>query len=201
MRALDFCGSVRLSEKEIEDASCLKSEGHSYDAIVVKASMLELRKFEARDEELLVSYLNDRELTHFLSSRIPQPYTHDSASWWVKTGSTIGTVYAIIYNGVLVGSISAIPGEFEKQRTAEIGYWVARPYWGKGIASSALAEFTQRVFESTNLIRLYASVFEANVASARVLSKCGYKLDAVLQSAIYKNDSVFNELHFSHIRS
>ncbi len=163
--------------------------------------MLELRKFESRDEELLVSYLNDEELTYFLSARIPQPYTNDSARWWVETGSSIGIVYAIIYNGILVGSISAIPGEFEKQRTAEIGYWVARPYWGKGIASSALEEFTKRVFESTNLIRLYASVFEANSASAKVLSKCGYKLEAVLQSAIYKNGNVFNELHFSQIRS
>ncbi len=179
----------------------LKSEVRPVDEVVMRTRMLELRKFEARDEELLVSYLNDGELTRFLSSRIPQPYTHDSASWWVKTGSTIGTVYAIIYNEILVGSISAIPGEFEKQRTAEVGYWVARPYWGRGIASYALAEFTQRVFESTNLIRLYASVFEANVASARVLSKCGYTLDAVLQSAIYKNGSVFNELHFSQIRS
>jgi RimJ/RimL family protein N-acetyltransferase len=167
----------------------------------MRTKMLELRKFEARDEDLLVSYLNDEELTHFLSTRIPQPYTHVSASWWVNTGSTIGIVYAIIYNGILVGSISAIPGEFEKQRTAEVGYWVARAYWGQGIASSALEEFTQRVFESTNLIRLYASVFEENLASVRVLSKCGYKLDAVLQSAIYKNGSVFNELHFSQIRS
>ena len=91
--------------------------------------------------------------------------------------------------------------EFEKQRTAEIGYWVARPYWGKGIASSALEEFTQGVFESTNMARLYASVFEANLASARVLSKCGYQLDAVLQSAIYKNGAVLNELHLSKTRT
>lgn len=163
--------------------------------------MLELRRFAARDEALLVAYLNDDALTYFLSARIPQPYTIESARWWINTGSNVGIVYAIIYDGILVGSISALPGEFEKQRTAEIGYWVARPYWGKGIASLALQAFTQRVFESTNMVRLFASVFAANLASAKVLTKCGYTLDAVLQSALYKNGHVFNELHFSKTRA
>jgi ribosomal-protein-alanine N-acetyltransferase len=162
--------------------------------------MLELRKFEERDEELLVSYLNDEMLTYFLSTRIPQPYTKDSARWWVNKGSTFGIVNAITYNGILVGSISAIPGEFEKQRTAEIGFWIARPFWGKGIASSALQTFIRFVFENTNLIRLYASVFEGNLASAKVLSKCGFALEAVLEKAIYKNGVIFNELHFIKIR-
>jgi RimJ/RimL family protein N-acetyltransferase len=163
--------------------------------------MLELRKFEQKDEELLVSYLNDQLLTHFLSARIPQPYTNESAHWWINTGSSVGHVYAIIYNEIFVGSISAIPGEFEKQRTAEVGYWVARAYWGKGIASEALEKFTLLIFENTNLIRLYASVFEGNLASAKVLEKCGYKLEAVLEKAIYKNKAFFNELHYSKIRS
>ena len=163
--------------------------------------MLELRKFDERDEELLVSYLNDETLTYFLSTRIPQPYTNESARWWINTGSSIGIVYAIIHNGVFVGSISAIPGEFEKQRTAEIGYWIGRPFWGNGIASSALEKFTGFIFENTNFNRLYASVFEGNLASAKVLTKCGYTLDAVMQKAIYKNGVVFNELHFSKIRS
>lgn len=162
--------------------------------------MLELRKFEQKDEALLVSYLNDDAQIHFLSARIPQPYTNESAHWWVTVGSNIGVVYAIVKDGVFVGSISAIPGEFEKQRNAEVGYWVARPYWGKGIASEALQKFTQLIFESTNIIRLYASVFEGNLASAKTLQKCGYKLEAVLEKAIYKNGSIFNELHYSRVR-
>ncbi len=163
--------------------------------------MLELRKFEQKDEALLVSYLNDQDLMYFLSARIPQPYTYESANWWINTGSKIGVVYAIINDGVLVGSLGAIPGEFEKQRTAEIGYWVARSYWGKGLASAALNKFTHLLFENTHFIRLYASVIEGNLASARVLEKCGYKLDAVLEKAIYKNDVIFNELHYSKIRT
>lgn len=163
--------------------------------------MLELRKFEQKDEALLVSYLNDEAQTHFLSARLPQPYTNEAAHWWVNTGSKIGVVYAIIYNGIFVGSISAIPGEFEKQKTAEIGYWVARSYWGKGIGSEALQKFTDLLFESTDFIRLNASVFEGNFGSAKVLQKCSYKLEAVLEKAIYKNGVVFNEMLYSKIRA
>jgi ribosomal-protein-alanine N-acetyltransferase len=163
--------------------------------------MIELRKFEQKDEALLISYLNDEAQTHFLSARLPQPYTKEAATWWVNTGSKIGVVYAIIHNGIFVGSISAIPGEFEKQKTAEIGYWVAKPYWGKGIASEALQKFTELLFENTDFIRLNASVFEGNFGSAKVLQKCGYKLDAVLEKAIYKNGVVFNEMLYSKIRA
>lgn len=78
--------------------------------------------------------------------------------------------------------------------------WVARPHWGKGIASAALKKFTTNLFETTDLIRLYASVMEGNQASAKVLEKSGYRLEAVLQKAIYKNGLVFNELHYSKVR-
>lgn len=162
--------------------------------------MLTLRKFETTDEDLLVSYLNDETQTRFLSARIPQPYTQESARWWVETGSNVGINYAIVSKGVFVGTIGATLGEFEKQKTAEIGYWVARTYWSQGIASAALQKFTHLLFESTDLIRLYATVMEGNVASAKVLQKSGYKLEAVLQKAIYKNGSVFNELHYSMVR-
>ncbi|HEX7764064.1 MAG TPA: hypothetical protein VF433_10700 [Cellvibrio sp.] len=78
--------------------------------------MIQLRKFTSTDKDLLIAYLNDPVQTHFLSARIPQPYTAEAADWWVNTGSHIGIVYAIEYQGVLAGTISALPGEFEKQK-------------------------------------------------------------------------------------
>ena len=163
--------------------------------------MIELRDFLNEDEALLVSYLNEECVTKYLSARLPQPYTKEAAAWWVSTGSKIGIAKAITKNGVLVGSISAIPGEFERQKSAEIGYWVAKPYWGKGIASEALKQFTELVFENTDLIKLYASVFGENLASAKVLAKSSFKLEAVLEKAIFKNNDIFNEHYYSKIRS
>ena len=163
--------------------------------------MIELRNFISEDEDLLVSYLNEESVTEYISARLPQPYTKEAAAWWISTGSTIGIVKAIANNGVLVGSISAIVGEFERQKSAEIGYWLAKPFWGQGFASQALAEFSKTIFQNTDIVRLYAPVFEGNVASARVLEKCGFKLEAILEKAIYKNDKFYNEHHYTYIHS
>ena len=163
--------------------------------------MIELRDFLNEDEELLVSYLNEESVTKYLSARLPQPYTKEAAAWWVNTGSKIGIVKAITNNGVLVGSISAIVGEFERQKSAEVDYWLAKPFWGKGFASEALAEFSKAIFINTEIVKLFAPVFEGNAASAKVLEKCGFKLEAVLEKAIYKNGIFYNEHHYVNIRS
>ena len=164
-------------------------------------TMIELREFKIEDEELLVSYLNTESVTKFISAKLPQPYTKEAAAWWVSTGSKIGIVKAITKNGELIGSISAIIGEFERQKSAEIGYWIAQPFWGQGFGSQALAEFSKAIFQNTEIVRLYAPVFEGNTASARVLEKCGFKLEAVLEKAIYKNGLFYNEHHYALIRS
>lgn len=163
--------------------------------------MIELRDFLTEDKEHLVSYLNDDSVTKYLSARLPQPYTPEAADWWLSIGSKIGIVKAITHNGILVGSISAIPGEFERQKSAEIGYWIATPFWGRGFASKALAEFSDALFLKTDLVRLYAPVFEGNTASAKVLEKCGFTLEAVLEKAIYKDGLLFNEHHYANVRS
>lgn len=162
--------------------------------------MPEFRAFTSQDLALLVEYLNDAQLTQFLSARIPQPYTPEAAKWWIETGSKTGFVYAIVFQGVLVGCISALPGEFEKQRSAELGYWIARRYWGQGIATAALQKFTRLMFDSTDIERLYAAVFDGNSASEQVLKKCGYQRDAVLHKAIFKHGSFYHELHYSCVR-
>lgn len=167
----------------------------------MRTRMIELREFKTEDEELLVSYLNEESVTKFISARLPQPYTKEAAAWWVNTGSKIGIVKAITKNGKLIGSISAVVGEFERQKSAEIGYWLARPFWGQGFASQALAEFSKTIFQSTEIVRLYAPVFEGNTASARVLEKCGFKLEAILEKAIYRNGILYNEHHYVNIRS
>jgi ribosomal-protein-alanine N-acetyltransferase len=163
--------------------------------------MIKLREFKPGDETLLVSYLNDEAVTKFISARLPQPYTNEAAAWWVSTGSKMGIVRAITKDGELVGSISATVGDFERQKSAEIGYWIAQQFWGEGFASQALAELSKTIFANTEIVRLYAPVFEGNQASARVLEKCGFKLEAILEKAIYKDGSFYNEHHYAYVRS
>ena len=154
--------------------------------------MIKLRKFQQHDQADLVRILNDAEVNKFLSARIPVPYTDEDAKWWISTGSQMGTIRAIEYNGTLVGCIGVSRGEFEYSRSGEIGYWVAKEYWRKGIATYAVNALTSYIFENTDIIRLFGAVFSHNAASKGVLKKCGYSLEAIHKKAMFKNDEFYD---------
>lgn len=163
--------------------------------------MITLRAFQTSDKPALVEYLNNTNVAKYLSARIPQPYTIDDADWWIETGSKIGFTRAIAYEDILIGSIAALPGEFERERSAEIGFWLAEPYWGKGLASSAVDIFSAYIFNHTKILRLHASVFSSNKESMRVLEKCGYKLEGIFEKALFKKGQFFNEHYYSKLSS
>ena len=71
--------------------------------------------------------------------------------------------------------------------SAEIGYWIAEPYWNKGIMTDIINRFAQYVFENTDIIRLYANVFEPNKASIKALEKAGFEKVGLMKKAVCKN--------------
>ena len=162
--------------------------------------MMQLREFVAEDETLLLRYLNDPQTVQYLSERIPQPYTVDDARWWIEVGSREQIARAIEVNGQLVGSIGTIRGELEERYSAEIGYVIGREHWGKGYASQAVQMMTDYLFEQTDLVRLAATVFAPNVASVKVLEKCGYEFEARLRKSIFKNGEFYDSLIYTRLR-
>jgi RimJ/RimL family protein N-acetyltransferase/protein tyrosine phosphatase (PTP) superfamily phosphohydrolase (DUF442 family) len=76
---------------------------------------------------------------------------------------------AIVFNEQVAGNIAS----FEQDRHREVGYWVGKEFWGKGIATRALATF----LEQEPVRPLYGYVAKHNVASRRVLEKCGFVFD------------------------
>ncbi|WP_259368694.1 GNAT family N-acetyltransferase [Colwellia sp. BRX10-4] len=145
--------------------------------------------------------MNDQEVVKYLSSKIPTPYTSEDANWWISTGSKMGIVKAIDFNGSLVGCIGAEKGKFEYQRSAEIGYWIAKDHWSNGIATQAVNEIISLVFNTTDTVRLFASIFSQNTVSMRVLGKCGFELEVVHNKAIYKDDIFYNNHVFSLLKT
>ncbi len=75
-------------------------------------------------------------------------------------------IKTILFNGDVVGNIVC----FEQLGEREVGYWLGKEYWGKGIATQALAEF----LETIKIRPLYAHVAKHNIGSRRVLEKCGF---------------------------
>ena len=72
----------------------------------------------------------------------------------------------ILFNGQVAGNIVG----FEMEGEREVGYWIGKTFWGKGIATSALAQFLRIVKDRP----LFAHVVNHNIASRRVLEKCGF---------------------------
>ena len=87
------------------------------------------------------------------------------------------------------------------RRSAEIGYWLAEPFWGQGIATRAVRALSDWAFASFDLVRIFAAVFETNPASARVLEKAGFALEGRLRQSITKNGRTFDELLYARLRS
>ncbi|WJG08597.1 GNAT family protein [Aliiglaciecola sp. LCG003] len=154
---------------------------------------IRLRTFESTDTDLLVKYLNNKQVTQYITDAVPTPYTPSDGQWWVEHSKRSQYTKAIEYQGKLVGCISAQVGSFEYYRSAELGYWIGQEYWNKGIATSAVKQFSDRLFSTTHIVRLFVSVVSLNTASIRVLEKNGFRSEGIRKSASYKNNQFFDE--------
>ena len=85
--------------------------------------------------------------------------------------------FAIVVAGAAVGGTGLELGTDVSRRSAEVGYWLGQPFWGRGIATEALRAVTDYAFTTLDICRLEAGVFDWNPASARVLEKAGYVLE------------------------
>lgn len=162
--------------------------------------MINLRHFKDSDTDLLISYLNNNEVTQYITSAIAKPYTLVDALWWINEGSKTQYIKAIEHNGIFVGCISATVGNFEYNRSAELGYWIGKEYWGQGIATNAVKMFSEFLFNETELVRLFVSVVKENKASIRVLEKNNFVYEGLLRNASYKNGQFFDEYVLSKIK-
>ena len=128
--------------------------------------MITLREFKAQDAPFIINTLNDEQVTRYLSSKIPFPYTQVDADWWISQGSKNGIIKAIVVNGQFAGCIGITPGEFEYKRSGEIGYWLNKAYWGQGIITRAIELICNEAFASSHLNRIFGAVFAGNTGSA-----------------------------------
>lgn len=161
--------------------------------------MLTLRSFEHKDISPLVGLLNQPNMTDYMSSRIPQPYCQEDATWWVNTGCHQGVIRAVEYQGELIGCVGAEPGPQEYSHTYELGYWFAPKVWNQGIATRAVKMLMAQLEYNEQVVRVEATVFDGNIGSARVLEKSGFVLDGVFKKAVCKHGRFFDTLKFSKV--
>ena len=163
--------------------------------------MVTLRELQESDIDSIAHQLNCKDVARYLSSKIPFPYSTADAKWFVEEGAKMGINKAIEFQGDLVGVVGIELGEFEYQCSGELGYWLGKPHWGKGIATNAVTQLTNRTFHDSNICRLVAPVYESNIPSMRVLQKCGYELESIQKKALFKHDRLYDSHVFVKLNS
>jgi RimJ/RimL family protein N-acetyltransferase len=161
-----------------------------------------LRPWRAGDVRSLVRYADNPNVARNLKDRFPSPYRAADARAWIKRVSreTPPTSFAIVVDGEAVGGVGLELGRDVFRRSAEIGYWLGEPFWGRGIATEALGAMTDYAFEQFDICRLEAGVFEWNPASRRVLEKAGYTLEGRARLSVTKGERTGDRLLYAVVR-
>jgi len=81
-----------------------------------------------------------------------------------------------------------------------LGYWLGEPYWNKGIATTAVNIITDFAFGELAFKRIYAGVFEYNLASMKVLEKNGFVKEGICRKAVLKNDKFWDEHLYAKLK-
>ena len=154
-----------------------------------------IRSYEYPDEEALVKYANNYNISKLLRDQFPFPYTKsDAESWLVHACSQYPeTNFALANHKELIGAIGINLQEDVNRFSAEIGYWLGEPFWNKGVITKALKLFTEFAFNNFDLNRIFANVFEGNIASEKVLLKAGYQKEAILSKAVFKGGKFLDQ--------
>lgn len=164
-----------------------------------------IRKWRLSDASDLAIALNNKKILDNLRDGIPFPYTQADAAAFI--GEMLNSdpdqifAFAITADGKAVGSVALYRGNNVHFRTAELGYYLAEPYWGKGIATRAVGEACRYVFENTDILRIFAEPFAYNSASCRVLEKNGFLHEGTLKCNAVKNGTLLDMQMYALIKS
>jgi RimJ/RimL family protein N-acetyltransferase len=163
----------------------------------------ELRVWRMEDIGSLVHFANNRRVWETLRDRFPHPYTSADGRRWLESCVTVDppTTLAISVDGLAMGGIGVQRGADVHRHTAELGYWLGEPYWGRGIATAAVTHFVPWVMSAHAIERVFANVFETNPASMRVLEKCGFEREGLLRRHILKDGRYLDQVVYARLRT
>lgn len=168
----------------------------------MKCSLLKWKRDYA-DE--LSKALDNKKVQDNLRDGIPFPYTQQDALDFINSmidaDSNDTFAYAISYQGKIIGSIGAFRQGNIHRLTAEMGYYIAEPYWCKGIMSNAVSQLTEFIFKNTDIIRIFAEPFAYNTGSCKVLEHNGFVFEGILRSNALKNGKIIDMRLYSLIKN
>jgi ribosomal-protein-alanine N-acetyltransferase len=175
-----------------------------------------VRRYKMTDVESSSKSANNPNVSRFLRNIFPFPYTVADAESWISLCNAETEVpdynFAITNptTGDVIGGIGCTPEKDVHCRSAELGYWIAEDYWGKGLMTEVVPAFLDWLFENVKvrdkdgnklgLTRIWASVIDQNVGSEKVLSKAGMMKEGILRASVWKFGVVMDQHLYSVTR-
>lgn len=157
---------------------------------VLTGNRIVLRPYLDEDAEPLARGLNNLNVSRNIGNMVPYPYTVENARDWIAKSKSLQTGelrFTIEVEGAPAGGIDLRPVPAWSPHTFELGYWLAEPYWGRGVVTQAAGLLTGYAFEHAKAERMQAFVFSWNPGSCRVIEKNGYTLEGTLRRAVHKD--------------
>jgi [ribosomal protein S5]-alanine N-acetyltransferase len=167
----------------------------------IKTSFGMIRSWNPQDTSALVKYANNRKVWLNMRDLFPFPYTLENARDFLDVVSRQNpvTFFAIATAEEAVGGIGLTLHQDVHRLTAELGYWLGEPYWGKGLMTESVCRLCEYGFKQFRLVRIYAEPYAWNKASCRVLEKAGFSFEGRMRSSVIKDGQITDQLLYAKI--
>lgn len=163
-----------------------------------------IRKWKLTDAKDIAVALSNKKIQDNLRDGLPYPYSEqdgiDFISSMLSANEDETFAFAITLDDKAIGSIGVFRQQNIHRQTAEMGYYIAEEYWGKGIMTDAVKQICEYVFKNSDILRIYAEPFAYNTGSCRVLEKAGFQYEGTLRNNAVKNGKVIDMKMYSLLR-
>lgn len=155
-----------------------------------------MRDWAQDDKSALLEFANNSNIWRNLTDRFPHPYLENDADAWLASIARMpeSSHWAIEHEGRCIGGVGINLGSDIYRKTGKFGYWLAEPFWGRGIMTAVVRAVVPYAMPRFGLVRLEAAVIESNFASMRVLEKSGFLREGVLRSSVFKEGRISNSV-------
>jgi [ribosomal protein S5]-alanine N-acetyltransferase len=161
-----------------------------------------IRSWSKGDAKSIAKYANNKNIWLNLRDGFPHPYSLGDAEKFIGNvlAKKIESFFAISTKEEAIGSIGLSLGQDVHRYTAELGYWLAEPFWNKGITTDSIRFISEFGFEHLKLVRIFAEPYASNIASSRVLEKAGFQKEGILKANVYKNRQILDQAMYAKIK-
>ena len=144
---------------------------------MIETSRLILRPWQEDDVESLFKYAQDPDVGP-IAGWSPHSSVENSLEI-IKTVFSAPEIYAVVLKETIgccgIMFSNSLSSSDKDNIEAEIGYWIGKPYWGKGLIPEAVKELLSRCFNDLGLKTVWCGHYDGNVKSKRVCEKSGFR--------------------------